>query len=200
MLHITSIRDRLIEKFGDKVLFTEISKSQLVYVCWNPMPDITQSILKNATAEVYTDTNGSSRIYSTTSTDENKQSWCEKLVEVISLWREAAQENLHYLKRIQGNHESLAQFTTDLFWDCAPLVIKNFIGLLTSTEHDFRFFKKNYQFYKLYGQDFYKSSDKTLKISSIVYGIIGTRYTYCLTPKHVLLANEIFIMYDRLTY
>ena len=115
MLRITSIRDRLIAKFGDKALFTKISKSQLVYVCWNSMPDITQFILKNATTEVYTDTNESSRIYSTQNTDENKQSSCEKLIEVISLLREAAQENLHYLKRIQRNHESLAQFTTDLF-------------------------------------------------------------------------------------
>ena len=29
----TSIRDRLITKFGHNILFTKISKSQLVYVC-----------------------------------------------------------------------------------------------------------------------------------------------------------------------
>ena len=96
------------------------------------------------------------------------------------------------MKRIQENRKFLAQFTSNLFWNCTPLVIRNFIDLLTSTEYDFRSCKKNDRFYKLYDHDFYKSFDRGLKIPSIVDDIIGPRYTQFLTLKHMLLGNEIF--------
>ncbi|CAF3913624.1 unnamed protein product [Rotaria sp. Silwood1] len=192
ILRTTSIRDRLKTKFGEKILFTKTNKSQGVYVCWNSMSEITHSILTNNTVLDYDDAIESNRIYKTRNICEDKQPLCEKLIEAIGLLREAMQENLHYLKKVQQNHESLAQITSDLFWDCASLIIKNFIGLLTSAERDFQSFRKDYQFYKLYDEDIFKSSEKSLKISSIVYDIIGARYSHFVTHKHILLGNEIF--------
>jgi hypothetical protein len=138
--------------------------------------------LNNSTTPNYVHINESNYIYRGRNVYKDTESLCEKLFGVVEILREAMQENLHYLKTIQQHHESLAQFTSGRFWDCAPTLIKNFIGLLTSIEHDFRSFKNDYQCYNLFDQDIYKLSDKSLKISSIVYDIVGTRYNHYSTP------------------
>ena len=192
ILRTTSIRDRLSTRFREKILFTKINNSQGIHICWNNMSDITQSILTNSTTLDYVNVAETSRIYKSQNAYEDKQPLCEKLLEAVELLREAMQENVHYLKKIRQNLESLAQFTPDLFSDCVPLLMKNFIGILTLSERNFQSFKNDYQFYNLYNQNVYESSEKSLKISSIVYDIIGARYNHYPTPKHILLGNEIF--------
>jgi hypothetical protein len=71
-------------------------------------------------------------------------------------------------------------------------MMKNFIGLLTSTDENFRNFKNTSDYLRIFDQDMYKSCDKSLKISSIAYDIINAKYDTYSTPKHLLLGNELF--------
>jgi hypothetical protein len=114
------------------------------------------------------------------------------LFQAIELLRESISKYMHYLKQVHENHKSLAEFTTGLFWDCIPILVKNFIGLLTTNDDHFQNFKNNFEYSNLFNKDMHKSDEKSLKISSMGYDIINTRYSSYSKPKHLLLGNELY--------
>ncbi|CAF1656542.1 unnamed protein product, partial [Rotaria sordida] len=192
MIRTTSIRDRLHTKFKNRILFTKVSNRQGLFISWNDLSTITQSTLTNSSTLDYNSGFQSNNIYKDQENVVDKEAQSTILFEAIELLRESIHENMHYLKQVQDNNKSLTEFTTGLFWDCVPTLIKNVIGLLTTNDDYFQRFKNNYEYYNIFDQDMYKSSEKALKISSIAYDIINTRYNSYSTPKHLLLGNELY--------
>ncbi|CAF1383343.1 unnamed protein product, partial [Didymodactylos carnosus] len=102
-------------------------------------------------------------------TDSNeKKIACETLLDcVVKLLRQSIDDNNHYFKKLKQQPELLANFTSGLYWDFVPLILKNFIGLVTVNERKFDEMKRDYIFYDALDKDLFKSSKKWLKISSV---------------------------------
>lgn len=64
--------------------------------------------------------------------------------------------------------------------------------MVTLSEDQFQKLKMNHDFYDLTTKDLFSKSWKSLKIASISYDIINALDEKAITPKHLLLANEIF--------
>jgi len=194
IIRTTSIRDRLHTKFKDRILFTKLNNRQGVFISWNNLSTITRSILTNSSSLDCSRASQAKTIYKDVLNWVDKEAQSKILFQAIQLLRESLRENMHYLKQIEqnNNNRSLTEFTSGLFWDCIPSLIKNVIGLLTTNDNYFQRFRNNLEYSNIFDQDMYKSCEKSLKISSIAYDIINARYDSYSSPKHLLLGNEIF--------
>lgn len=117
---------------------------------------------------------------------------CEDMMTAIERIRQSIQRNMFYFRNLKENLPSITNFDQELFWECVPLLLRNFIGLITASEAKFRTIKNDYAFYDLLEKDLFFGSSKHLKIASISYDLIRARDEKVITPKHLLLANELF--------
>lgn len=192
MLRTQSIRDRLTNKFKDEMLFSKLNNRQGVFISWNNLSTITHSTLTNATISNADLTFNSDRIPLDPIYDNNRDVQSVDLFNAIELIRSSIRENNHYMKKLTQHPNSISDLTSGVFWDCIPNLIKNFIGLLTINDEDFLKIKNEDNFSDIFTHDLHRDSEKSLKISSIVYDIVNARYDSFSTPKHILLANELF--------
>ncbi len=203
----SSIRARLKSKFRDDLIFYRRSKYEGLYVVLNDLPLILDKSINMAFPEKKKppdacDKMGAERL-------EHKQ--CESLFDTVQLLRASIQKHSHFFTMLQKNRSSLTEFDSQMFWNCLPVLLKNFIGMLTLSERRLNEMKKNYDFYscwylvssffswKSYSvvvlvltNDMFINNDKKLKIASISYDIINATNDRFITPKHYLLANELF--------
>ncbi|CAF4571262.1 unnamed protein product, partial [Didymodactylos carnosus] len=56
---------------------------------------------------------------------------CECLFDAIRMMRNSISIGHQTLKTFSDKTEKLTSFTPEDFWSCAPLLLRNFIGLLT---------------------------------------------------------------------
>jgi hypothetical protein len=122
----------------------------------------------------------------------SQQETCETMMNLIEQLRQSIKKNVFLFRKFKFNRQSIVDFDQPLFWSCVPLLLKNFIGLLTLSEEQFQKIKVNYEFYDVMTKDLFIQSSKNLKIASISYDIINARDEKAITPKHLLLGNEIF--------
>jgi hypothetical protein len=122
----------------------------------------------------------------------SQQETCETMFNVIEQLRQSIRNHAFLFRKFTFNRQSIVEFDQSLFWSCIPLLLKNFIGLFTLSEDQFQKIKVNHEFYDLITKDLFIQSRKSLKIASISYDIINTQDEKAITPKHLLLANEIF--------
>ena len=191
-IRTTSVRDRLRTKFKNRILFTKLNNRQGVFISWNDLSAITESTLSDYLSSENNYNFQSNSVYNDRDNMNNEQMQAQALIQTIELLRDSMHENMHYLKQVEGDNESLAEFTPGLFWDCVPTLIKNFIGLLITNDLDFQSNKNNFEYSNLFNRDMYKLNPKSLKVSSIAYDIINARYDSYSTAKHLLLGNEIY--------
>ncbi|CAF1469018.1 unnamed protein product [Didymodactylos carnosus] len=116
---------------------------------------------------------------------------CECLFDAIRMMRNSISIGRQTLKAFSDKTEKLTSFTPEDFWSCAPLLLRNFIGLLTLNDADFRKLQRNYNYYDLFSSDLFERSSKWLKICSITYDILNCKNDAFLSPKHYMLANEL---------
>lgn len=116
----------------------------------------------------------------------------EDIVNAVEKLRQTIQNNTFLFKKFGNNRLSITDFDQDLFWECVPLVLRNFVGLLTAAEDKFQKIKNEFKFYDLLEKDLFFSSSKRLKIASIAYDLINARDEKAITPKHLLLGNELY--------
>jgi hypothetical protein len=106
--------------------------------------------------------------------------------------RRAMKHQAYLLRQFKHNRQAIVDFDPALFWGCVPLLLKNFVGLITLSEHQFGVVKDNHGYYDLLNKDLFKKSDKRLKVASISYDIINLQDEKAITPKHLLFGNELF--------
>jgi hypothetical protein len=192
MVRTKSIRDRLQTKFQTRILFTKLNNRQGLFISWNDLSLITRVTLTNSSLSNDDYPIETDHIYNDQDHVENREAHSKTLFQAAELLRQCIRENMHYLKQADRYDKSLPAFTSGLFWDCIPKLVKNFLGLLTANDDCFQHFKNDSDYSDLLNKDMYRDNDKALKISSIAYDIINARYDSYSTPKHVLLGNELF--------
>ena len=117
---------------------------------------------------------------------------CEMIMKTIELLRKSINNRSHLFQKFKSSRESIIELDESLFWSCVPLLLRNFIGMITVSEAQYDNIKRNYEFYDLIKKDLFVKSQKSLKIASISYDIINALNEKTITPKHLLFANEIF--------
>ncbi|CAF1154261.1 unnamed protein product, partial [Didymodactylos carnosus] len=181
------IRARLEKIYNDQLLFTTVNKLSGTFIALNDL-----SFYTCRAVSISMNNNDSQRIYSHEKDDHSEQHKCESLFYIIKLIRQSINDNYHYFNKLKENPDILTDFNASLFWQCVPVLLKNLIWSITLNERQFDEMKRDYMYYDLINRDMYKSSDKWLKISAISYDIINCKNDSYLTPKHYLLANELF--------
>ena len=122
----------------------------------------------------------------------SQQKTCENMINVIEQLRQSIRSHAFLFRKFMFDRLSIVEFDEALFWSCVPLLLKNFMGLLTLSEDQYQKIKTNHEFYDLTVKDLFIQSPKSLKIASISYDIIHVQNEKAITPKHLLLGNEIF--------
>ena len=106
--------------------------------------------------------------------------------------RQAIRGQAFLLRQFKHNRQAIVDFDSGLFWGCVPLLLKNFIGLLTLSEERFGRMKDDHGYFDLLHKDLFKESHKRLKIASVSYDIMNLQDEKAITPKHLLFGNELF--------
>ena len=86
--------------------------------------------------------------------EEHQQS-CEQFMKVIEQLRHSIKNYAHLFRSMRGDSSLLINFNSDLYWSCAPLLLKNFIGILTLNDEAFSKINKEYQFYDIQTKDLF---------------------------------------------
>ncbi|CAF0992644.1 unnamed protein product, partial [Didymodactylos carnosus] len=141
-LRTTSIRERLNQRYGDKLHFTKLSKRGGMYVCLNDLSYHALLALKNSSSDSIT--HNTYRPILNHISAEEKQRKCEILFDAVQILRQTVNDNYHFFKKLKEDRQKLAAFTSNLYWDCAPTLLKNIIGMLTSNDVQFQNFKREY--------------------------------------------------------
>ncbi|CAF3490847.1 unnamed protein product [Rotaria sordida] len=181
MFRTSSIQKRFKFKYGDKLYFYKQSNNEGVFVglsdpCF---------YVRNAVSKL--------KVWKRTEPPGvNKKELCEKFIEVIEQLRLSIKNYIHIFRSMKNDKSSLINFDSDLFWSCIPLLLKNFIGILTLNDGMFSKMKKEYEFYDIQTKDLFRNSSKWLKIASICYDVIYATNNHNITPKHYLLGNELY--------
>ncbi|CAF4929503.1 unnamed protein product [Rotaria socialis] len=76
----------------------------------------------------------------------NKRELGEKVFEVIESLRDSMKKHMKMFQPLMESTSQLINFNANLFWDCVPVMLKNFIGTLTLSENSFIDFKTNFLF------------------------------------------------------
>ena len=116
----------------------------------------------------------------------------ESIFASVTELRQSIKNGSFLLRKLRNDRQSIVDYDSSLFWACVPLLLKNFIGLLTQSDQDFHNFQTNHRYYDLFKEDLFIDSLKQLKVSSISYDIMNAQNEKVITPKHLHLANELF--------
>ncbi|CAF4323755.1 unnamed protein product [Rotaria sp. Silwood2] len=183
----SAIRARLELKFGQQIVFYRRSKSGGLYVAINDLSLVLNqlmSINSQERTQLHRVENNKNEITETIR--------CEAMFDVIQFLRESIESYADYFLMLSKNRLSLVDYNSTMYWQCIPLPLKNFIGMLTMSKRKLNEMKRHYDFYSFLNKDMFFNDQKKLKISSISYDVINAINERYITPKHYLLSNEIF--------
>ncbi|CAF1511620.1 unnamed protein product, partial [Didymodactylos carnosus] len=185
----------LENRFDNLLHFETSSDKEGTYVSFNGLSayiklsvskakDVPYSVLENIPSAII-------------STD-NRDSEC--LFSAIRIMRKFISIDHRALKTLGDKTEKLVSFICDDFWTCAPLLLRNFIGLVTLNDDDFQKIQRHFDFYNIFMQDMFEKSSNWLKICSITYDVLNCKNDQFISPTHSMLANELLQHEDRLIW
>jgi len=186
------LRKQLESKFPDQYHFETVSKRNGTYIALNDISHYSRAAIRENQSSILncSDRQQSATVFSK-STNEDQVRECEILFSAIRFLRSRMKDTLHVLETLHNKPELMTELTNDLFADCVPLIIRNFTGLLTASNRQFDKIQKNHVYYEILTEDIFRNSPKSLKNTVISHDILNARHDHIVTPKHVLLANEI---------
>jgi hypothetical protein len=186
------LRKQLESKFPDQYHFETVSKRDGTYIALNDISLYSRAAIRQSKSSTL---NSSYRQQQTTvfstSANEDQVNECEIIFSAARLLRGRMKETLHVLETLLNKPETMTELTNNLFADCVPLVIRNFVGLLTASKRQFNKFESNHVYYKFFNEDLFRNNCKSLKNTVIGHDILNARHDHIVSPKHILLANEI---------
>ncbi|CAF5010295.1 unnamed protein product, partial [Rotaria sp. Silwood1] len=187
-----SIRKQLESKFPNHYHFETVSKRDGTYIALNDISHYSRAAIclsKSSTLDL-SDHQQPTTITSKSS-NEDQIDECQIIFNAVRLLRSHMKESLHILETLFKQPEKMTELTNNLFADCIPLVIRNFIGFLTSSNRQFKKLEADYNYYDMFNKDLFQKSYKSLKNAAIGHDILNARHDHIVSPKHILLANEI---------
>jgi hypothetical protein len=186
------LRKQLESHFPDHYHFETVSKRDGTYIALNNISHYSRAAIQLSKSSTF---DSSDRQQTTTvlskSANEDQIDECEIIFSAVRLLRGRMKDTLHVLETLCKEPEKMTELTNDLFATCLPLVIRNFIGLLTLSNRQFKKFEMDYGYYDFFIKDLFQTSCKSLKITAIGHDILNARHDHIVSPKHILLANEI---------
>ena len=139
ILLASAIRARLELKFGQDIVFYHRAKSEGLYVAINDLSLILNKLM-------CTHSNEHTQPQCKISTSANKRTQhirCESMFDIIKCFRESIESYSHYFLMPNKNRLSLVDFNSSMFWNSIRLILKNFIGILTTSNRQLNeIFKK----------------------------------------------------------
>ncbi|CAF3090354.1 unnamed protein product, partial [Rotaria sp. Silwood2] len=186
------LRKELEVKYPNHYHFETVNKRDGTYVALNDISHYSRAAIHMSKSSTFDhgDRQDSSCNISK-SFNEDQVDSCQVIFDAVRLLRSHMKDKLYLIETLFKQVDKITELTNDLFIDCIPIVLRNFIGLLTSSNREFKQFENNYFYYDLYTKDFFQKSSKSLKNVSIGYDIINARHCHIVSPKHIILANEI---------
>ena len=181
----TSIHARLETRFKGDLLFEKLNNNNGTHVVLNDLPAYVRLAISSQNSHVANRSTLSDN-------DPNSTDDCTSLFNAIKLIRRSITSGSHYFKHLAANHDKLTSLTSGSLWEFAPLLLKNFVGLLTMSSPEFSDLERDGAFLGMFEKDMFGKSQKWLKVASISFDIINCQNERQITPKHYLLANEIF--------
>ena len=98
------------------------------------------------------------------SSNENQVDKCQKSFNSIRLIRSHMKDKLYLIETLFKEPNKMIELTSDVFVDCMPLLLRNFISLLILSDYEFKQLENNYVYYDLFSKDLLQKSCKSLKI------------------------------------
>jgi hypothetical protein len=143
ILRVSSIRWRLIKTFGQDLIFFRRSKYDGLYVTINDVA----FHMNMSLASSYEHRKKHKKVVIEEPENRTEQERCELMFDSIKLLRESIRSSYHYFTTIKKDLSNLTKLNSALYWNCIPLLLKNFVGVLVSSEKHFNVMKRNYQLY-----------------------------------------------------
>ena len=181
----TAIRARLETRFKEDLLFEKLNNTSGTHVVINDL----SAYVRLSISHQNSNTDHGPKL---SGNDNSSSDDCTVLFNAIKLIRRTISSGSHYLKHLTSNRDKLTSLTTGSLWEFAPLLLKNCIGLLTMSSRQFSDVERDGTFLEMLENDMFEKSQKWLKIASISFDIMNCQNEGQITPKHYLLANEIF--------
>ncbi|CAF4092708.1 unnamed protein product, partial [Rotaria magnacalcarata] len=186
------LRKQLESQFPDYYHFETVNKRNGTYIALNNISHYSRAAIsfsKSSTLDL-SDRQQPTTIISE-SFDDDQSEKCKIIFDAVRLLRDNMKDTLHLLETLFKEPNKMTELTSDLFADCVPLVIRNFIGLLTSSNRHFKNLENEYNYYDIFKKDLFQTNRKFLKNIAIGYDILNAKHDHIVSPKHILLANEI---------
>lgn len=187
-----ALRKQLESTFPNQYHFETVNKRNGTYIALNDIGFYSRSAINmtNSMSDM-TESNSRSTAINSSSSNQNLKQQCETILTAARLIRSHMKETLHLLETFSKEPEKITELTNDLFTDCVPVPIRNLIGLLTASGRQFRKIETEHLYYNVFDQDMFANSSKSLKNISISHDILNARHDHVVSPKHILLSNEV---------
>lgn len=186
------LRKQLELQFPDHYHFETVSKRDGTYIALNNISHYSRAaICLNKSSTFNSSDHQQPTTVISNSANEDQIDECQIIFNAVRLLRSRMKDTLHILETLYKEPEKMTELTNDLFADCIPLVIRNFIGLLTSSNCQFKKLEADYGYYNIFTEDLFQTNSKSLKNTAIGHDILNARHDHIVSPKHILLANEI---------
>ena len=180
----TAIRARLETRFKEDLWFEKLNNAIGTHVVLNNLSAYVKSSISSQSSHI--DNRPKLSDYNSSIDD------CTVLFNAIKLIGRTISSGSHYLKHLASNRDKLTSLTTGSLWEFAPFLLKNFIGLIIMSSRQFSDVERDGTFLEMLENDMFEKSQKWLKIASISFDVINCQNEGHITPKHYLVANEIF--------
>lgn len=179
-------------QFPDQYHFETVTKRDGTYIALNNISHYSRQAIhlsKSSTSDT-SYRQQSSAIFAKSSNEEQTNE-CEIIFSAVRLLRSRMKETLHIFETLFQKPETMTELTADLFADSIPMALRNFIGFLTLSNRQFKQYENNHDYYDFFNKDLFRTTSKSLKNTVICHDILNARHDHIVSPKHVLLANEI---------
>ncbi|CAF3137029.1 unnamed protein product [Rotaria socialis] len=187
------VQRQMQEHSPGKFWFGKIAKRLGTYIGLNNIGGHLQNILSSSFSYNLSQSN----VTATTDQDDSIQSngkkqLCLALFTAITTLREQIRENIYLIQVFHKEPEKITNMTSGILNSLVPMLLRNFIGMLTASNRKFSKIKSEYAYLDAFDIDLFRTSENWLKNISICYDIINIKNDRIVSPKHILLANEVF--------
>ncbi|CAF2862598.1 unnamed protein product [Rotaria sp. Silwood2] len=172
--------------------FGTIAKCHGTYVCLNNIDYHLKKLLSSSLTSTLSQSSASPTVDYDDDINNQKKNLCQTLFTTITTLREHIRDNVHLVRIFNEEPEKMIHLTASLFNNLVPMLLRNFIGILTASDRSFLKIKREYMYFDMFDIDLFRNSHEWLKNISICFDIINVQNDRIVTPKHILLANEVY--------
>ncbi|CAF1443747.1 unnamed protein product, partial [Rotaria sp. Silwood1] len=186
------LQRQLQQHSPDYFWFGTIAKCHGTYVGLNNIDYHLKKLLSSSLTSTLSQSSPSPTVDYDDDINNQKKNLCQTLFTTITTLREHIRDNVHLVRIFNEEPEKMIHLTASSFNNLVPMLLRNFIGILTASDRGFLKIKREYMYFDMFDIDLFRNSHEWLKNISICFDIINVQNDRIVTPKHILLANEVY--------